>query len=284
MCDSDLIKYVLCKTFSNRRGLSLESYVWSAFQVPEDLLPFSSGLGLTLAFTQEKKRGLIWSVSQLGCMLGSSTHRNRCAQISRREQSIKGIKSEGRVGMGQWACQTSGQLRAAMAVGLHKWGVTWPQTSQPFQNGLLKKVSVSWLLQADTPTQDGSQSPVHRAWMPVPNHHYCPFPHSHRSLSCVGLFSSIDYWPKIFTLANFTQRHQRCLHFLRTGTRSPKSSLEITSCSAPQALLFQADFPLQCTKSFWSERVTSQLWRSVCTDPVRAVPSLCLFNTLSCCN
>lgn len=71
---------------------------------------------------------------------------------------------------------------------------------------LIKIVSCSWLLQAKPPTQDGSQSTVHRAWVPVPNHHYCLFLHSHRSLSCVGLFLSIDDWPKIFTLASFTQQ------------------------------------------------------------------------------
>lgn len=99
--------HVLCKMFSSRHGLSLDSYVWSAFQIPEDLLPFSSGLGFTLTFTQEKKGSSVWPVSQLGCMFGSSAHGRRCAQISRREQSVNMSKSEGRVGMGQWAFQTS---------------------------------------------------------------------------------------------------------------------------------------------------------------------------------
>lgn len=87
----------------------------------------------------KRKKGVVWSVSQLGCMFGSSAHGCRCAQISRREQTTKAAKSAGRVGMGQWAFQPSGQLSAAMAVGLHQWGVTWPQTTQPLPNGLLKK-------------------------------------------------------------------------------------------------------------------------------------------------
>lgn len=71
---------------------------------------------------------------------------------------------------------------------------------------LIKKVSVSCLLQANPPTQDRSQSIVCRAWVPVPHHHYCLFPHSHRSFYGMGLLPSIDYWPKIFTLASFTQQ------------------------------------------------------------------------------
>lgn len=70
----------------------------------------------------------------------------------------------------------------------------------------MKKMSISWLLQANPPTQDESQNIMCRAWLPVPNHHSCLFLHSHMSLSSVGLFPSVEYWPKIFMLACFTQQ------------------------------------------------------------------------------
>lgn len=61
--------HVLCKTFSNRRVLILESYVWSTLQIPEDLLPFGLGLEFTLAFTQEKREGLVYQSRNLGACL-----------------------------------------------------------------------------------------------------------------------------------------------------------------------------------------------------------------------
>lgn len=143
---------------------------------------------------------------------------------------------------------------------------------------LIKKVSVSCLLQANPPTQDGSRSTVRRAWVPVPHHHYCLFPHSHGAFSRAGLFPSIDYWPKIFTLASFTQEDTKGIWtFWEQGQgllwRSHHPAL-LRLCFSKQIASFRVE----------SLRVTSQLWRSVCTDPVRAIPSLCLFNTLSCCN
>lgn len=82
------------------------------------------------------------------------------------------------------------------------------------------------------------------------NHHYCLFLHSHRSLSCVGLFLSIDHCPKLSNWQVSQAKHQRYLHLLRTGARSRKSSLEITSCNTPQVSLFQADLILLHTKPF----------------------------------
>lgn len=140
--------------------------------------------------------------------------------------------------------------------------VTQRQTAQRFQNGFLK-VSISWLLQAKPPSQDRSQSTVCRAWVPLPTHYYCLFPHSHKSLSCVGLFPFTDDCPKLSHWQVLQAKHQRCLQLLRTGARSPYSSLEITSCNTPQVPVFQADLILPHTKPFWSLRVTSQLW-SLC--------------------
>lgn len=96
----------------------------------------------------------------------------------------------------------------------------------------------------------------------------------------VILCSTVPSIDNYFPMGNFhTARHQRCLHFLGTGATFPKSSPEITSWNTPQALLFQAGLSLPHTTSFWNPRVTSQLWRSVCPDPVRAIPSLYLFKT-----
>lgn len=198
-------------------------------------------------------------------MLGSNTLGCRCAQISRREQSIKGKKYEGRVGMGQWAFQMSRQPSAAVVVKLRKWGVTWPQTTQPWRNGLLKKVSVSCLLQANPPTQNGNQGTVCRACVPLLHHHSSLFPHSHRSLSSVGLIPSRCYWPNFHISRLHTARHQGTFWELR------QSHLRVLWKWHHGALLglcsSKADLLLLCTKSFWSLRVTSQLWRSVCTDP-----------------
>lgn len=51
----------------------------------------------------------------------------------------------------------------------------------------IKTVSVSWLLQANSRTQDRSQGTARRVWVPVPHHHDCLFPHSQRLLSYAGL-------------------------------------------------------------------------------------------------
>lgn len=56
MCHSDLIKHSLCKTFSNRPGPNLESYVSSALPLPEDLLHLVQGLHSQYLYQRGKKR------------------------------------------------------------------------------------------------------------------------------------------------------------------------------------------------------------------------------------
>lgn len=147
-------------------------------------------------------------------MLGSNTHRCRCAQISRREQSIKGMKSEGRVGMGQWAFQTSGQLSAAVVVKLRKWGVTRPQTTQPLRNGLLKKWAFHVSCKQTRPHKMGARAPcVGLACLFLIVTPAC-------SHTATGRYLLWDWSPPDVTGQNFSHcqvSHSKTInHFLRT--------------------------------------------------------------------
>lgn len=141
---SELIKHSLCKTFSNRPGPSLESYVSSALQIPEDLLHLFQGLYSPCTFSKEERRGF--------SLMGLT------AQMCAGQQHPQVSAGLGLRAAGEWG---KGHFRH-----LGRWVQQWLWSSVSYEltthhsdtlKCFIKTVSVSWLLWANPRTQDRSQ-------------------------------------------------------------------------------------------------------------------------------
>lgn len=210
------------------------------------LAAFSSGLEFTIPLPKRKKRGF-GLVSPTARVCAWQWH-PQCLDISR--------ISSGQHRNGQWALQTPEELC--------RWGVSWPHTTRTLWNVHWNSECFRLLHAHETGVRTlhkgfgacSSPALMPEAVIPcwtVPCTGYCTkFSH--------GEFSH-SKTPEVFALFG-------------TGARFPKSSLEITSWNTPQALLLQAAIPFHILL-----KSTPHFWRSVCPDPVRAIPRLYLFKT-----
>lgn len=253
LCHSDLTKHGLCKTFSSRPGPSLDSYV-SALHIPEDLLHLVQGLNSLYLYQRGEKR--VWfdqSHSSGVCLAVAPT-------VPGYQQDQLWAAQEWAVGIADtWA----GEEQCLRSSAREEWADHAPHRHSEM---------VHWnsecfrLLQANPCTWGRSQDPAWRVW--------CLLLTSTNARGCYPMLDCPLHrlLHQIFPWGILTQQDTRGVCIFGIGARFPKSSLEITSWSTPQGLLFQAAIPFHIVL-----KSTPQFWRSVCPDPVRAIPSLYLF-------
>lgn len=233
---------------------------------------FCSRLVFTVPLPKRRKEGLVWLVSQLG----SSTHGCKSAQVS----TGSGLRAAGEWGNGHFRDLGKAQMGEAVAEELCKWGVSWPHTTQTPWNALLKQ----WTF-----------------------HGSCMQTHTHKCTSCMslrilhegfgclfltittacfhtarGCYPMLDcplygLLHQIFPWEIFMQQDTRgvCTFWNRGKAPYEFSGNHIMEHFSGSALPSRSP----PSTSSWNLRATSLLWRSVCTDPVRAIPSLYLFKT-----
>lgn len=160
MGHSELIKHSLCKTFSKTKQTWPQPWVLCVICTSDSwgFAAFSSRLVHTVPLAKRKEEGLVWWVSELGCVLGSSTHRCKCAQVPLR----LGLRAVGQWGKGISDIWAGG---CSSGWGALKWSVSWPHTTQTLWNALLKQWAIHGSCEQTHTHKTGVRVPW-RVWMP----------------------------------------------------------------------------------------------------------------------